>query len=397
MTKSSSSTSAAGKRGTRTNLVNLGRDPDRYHGFVNTPIFRGSTILFQDIESFRDRNQEYTYGRRGTPTVRSLEEAITDLEGGAASIVTPSGLNAIACALLSVVEAGDHILVTDSAYKPARNICDHLLKRLGVETTYYDPLIGAGISELIRDNTRLVYTESPGSQTFEMQDLPAISKAAHARGAVVIADNTWATPLFYNPLALGADIVLHAGTKYFGGHADVNLGTVTANEALAEAVKGVHGDMGVCAAPEDVFLALRGLRTLAVRLEHHQAAALEMAQWFAERPEVARVLHPALPDDPGHDIWSRDFRGASGLFSVILKPASQDAVAAMVDNLELFGIGASWGSFESLVLPFDPAPYRDATQWKAEGPALRFHIGLEDLRDLKDDLDAGFKRLAKAG
>jgi cysteine-S-conjugate beta-lyase len=394
MTKSSSSDS--GRRGTGTKLVNLGRNPSAYHGFVNTPIFRGSTILFQDMESFRDKRAEYTYGRRGTPTVRALEEAVTELEGGATSVVTPSGLSAIACAFLSIVEAGDHILVSDSVYQPARRICSGLLKRLGVETTFYDPLVGKDIAGLIRDNTRLVYTESPGSQTFEMQDLPAIAEAAHARGAIVIADNTWATPLYYNPLALGADIVVHAGTKYFGGHADVNLGTVTANAATADAVRAVHGDMGICAAPEDVFLSLRGLRTLAVRLQHHQAAAIEMAEWFAARPEVERVLHPALPGDPGHAIWKRDFRGSSGLFSVILKPASREAVCAMVDDLELFGIGASWGSFESLVLPFDPAPYRTATAWKDQGPALRFHIGLEDLDDLKADLDAGFERLSKA-
>jgi len=394
MTKSSSSDS--GRRGTGTKLVNLGRNPSAYHGFVNTPIFRGSTILFQDMESFRDKRAEYTYGRRGTPTVRALEEAVTELEGGATSVVTPSGLSAIACAFLSIVEAGDHILVSDSVYQPARRICSGLLKRLGVETTFYDPLVGKDIAGLIRDNTRLVYTESPGSQTFEMQDLPAIAEAAHARGAIVIADNTWATPLYYNPLALGADIVVHAGTKYFGGHADVNLGTVTANAATADAVRAVHGDMGICAAPEDVFLSLRGLRTLAVRLQHHQAAAIEMAEWFAARPEVERVLHPALPGDPGHAIWKRDFRGSSGLFSVILKLASREAVCAMVDDLELFGIGASWGSFESLVLPFDPAPYRTATAWKDQGPALRFHIGLEDLDDLKADLDAGFERLSKA-
>lgn len=374
----------------------MGRQPDRYHGFVNTPIFRGSTILSPDIASYSGKTQEYTYGRRGTPTVRALEDSITELEGGTASVLTPSGLNAIACALLSVVGAGDHILVTDSAYQPARKICNGLLKRLGVETTFYDPLIGAGIAELFRDNTKLVYTESPGSQTFEMQDLPALAEAAHARGAVVIADNTWATPLFCNPLALGADIVLHAGTKYFGGHADVNLGTVTAREAHAAALGDVHGEMGVCPSPEDVFLALRGLRTLAIRLRQHQESALQMAEWLAARPEVERILHPARPGDPGHAIWNRDFRGSSGLFSVILKPVGPEALAAMVDDLELFGIGASWGSFESLVIPFNPSDYRTATEWKAEGPALRFHIGLEDVADLKADLEAGFERLAKA-
>jgi cystathionine beta-lyase len=312
------------------------------------------------------------------------------------SVLTPSGLNAIACAFLAVLEAGDHLLMTDSVYQPARRICDGLLKRLGIETTYYDPCIGGDIAGLIRDNTRMIYVESPGSQTFEIQDLPAIAEAARARGVFVAADNTWATPLYYNPLALGADIVIHAGTKYFGGHADVNLGTVTANARAAEAVKGVHGDTGMCAGPEDIFLSLRGLRTLPARLEQHQAAAIEMAQWLEKRPEVARVIHPALETHPGHTLWKRDLRGATGLFSVVLEPAPREALAAMLDSLALFGMGASWGSFESLVLPFDPAGYRTATHWRAEGPALRFHIGLEDPEDLKEDLDAGFARLRQA-
>jgi cystathionine beta-lyase len=393
---SKSSSDRPGQRGAGTRLVHLGRNPSQYHGFVNVPIYRGSTVLFPTVETFQGRNQEYTYGRRGTPTVRALEQAVTELEGGHLSVITPSGLNAIACSFLAVVEAGDHILVTDSAYQPARRICNRLLRRLGVQTTFYDPLIGTGIAELMRDNTRLVYVESPGSLTFEVQDIPAIAEAAHAAGAVVIADNTWATPLYCNPLALGADLVLHAGTKYFGGHADTNLGTVTANERLADALKGVHGDTGVTPGPEDAYMALRGLRTLAVRLEHHRVAAIEMAQWLAERPEVARIIHPALENDPGHALWARDFTGSSGLFSVVLKPASQKAVAAMLDGLELFGMGASWGGYESLVIPFDPTPTRTATTWEAEGPALRFHIGLEDLDDLKRDLEAGFARLRAA-
>lgn len=393
---SKSSSDRPGGRGTGTRLVHLGRNPSQYHGFVNVPIYRGSTVLFPTVEVFEGRDQEYTYGRRGTPTVRALEEAVTELEGGHLSVITPSGLNAIACSFLAVVEAGDHILVTDSAYQPARRICNRLLKRLGVQTTFYDPLIGAGIAELMRDNTRLVYVESPGSLTFEIQDIPAIAEAAHAAGAVVIADNTWATPLYCNPLALGADLVLHAGTKYFGGHADTNLGTVTANEKLADALRGVHGDTGVCPGPEDAYMALRGLRTLGVRLEHHGRAAIEMASWLRDRPEVARIIHPALEGDPGHALWARDFTGASGLFSVVLKPAPQKAVAAMLDGLDLFGMGASWGGYESLVIPFDPTPTRTATTWEAEGPALRFHIGLEDLEDLKRDLDAGFARLRAA-
>ena len=385
-----------GKHNTRTRLVHTGRNPRRYHGFVNTPIFRGSTILYPDVAAIREKNLEFTYGRRGTPTIRALEDAVSELEGGEQTVLTPSGLNAIACALLTVVSAGDHILVTDAAYQPARKICDNLLQRLGIETTFYDPLRADGLKDLLRDNTRLIYVESPGSQTFEMQDLPAIAESARAADILVIADNTWATPLYCNPLALGADMVINAGTKYFGGHADANLGSVTAGKRLAEQLKVTHGDMGVCPGTEDVFLCLRGLRTMAVRLEQHRASALEMANWLNTRPEVARVLHPALKSDPGHAIWKRDYTGSSGLFSVVLEPASDEAVAAMLDGLELFGMGFSWGSFESLVIPFDPTSYRTATKWNGEGPALRFHIGLEDVGDLKADLAEGFARLAAA-
>ena len=377
-----------------TRLTHLGSSPFENFGFVNPPLYRGSTVLFPTVEAYASHAQDYTYGRRGTPTIRALENAITALEGGAHSVLTPSGLSACAIGLLSVVSAGGHVLVTDSVYKPTRKICQNILKRLGVEASFFDPLIGAGIADLIQDNTQLIYTESPGSLSFEIQDLPAIAKAAHDRDVPVLSDNTWATPLYYNPLALGADIVVHAGTKYFGGHADVNLGSVTTTQALAKQLRQTHGDLGQCPGPEDTQLCLRGLRTLAVRLERHWKSALDMANWFAARPEVARVIHPAREDHPQHDIWKRDFSGASGLFSIILKPCPDNALAAMVNDLTLFGIGSSWGGYESLVIPFDPASYRTATQWKAEGPALRFHIGLENVDDLKADLEAGFKRLA---
>ena len=268
-----------------------------------------------------------------------------------------------------------------------------MLKRFGVETTYYDPLIGSGIADLIRENTTVVFTEAPGSQTFEMQDIPAIAAAAHERGACVIMDNTWATPLLFPPHAMGVDICIEAGTKYLSGGSDLLLGLTSANDAWAKPLRDAFNAFAICAGPEDVFLALRGLRTMALRLREHEKQGLEMARWLAQRPEVSRVLHPALPSDPGHAIWKRDFKGASGLFSVILKEASPTALASMLDGLELFGMGASWGGFESLVLPFDPSAYRTATPWQAEGPALRFHIGLEDLDDLKRDLDAGFARL----
>jgi cystathionine beta-lyase len=378
-----------------TRLVHAGREPARHHGFVNTPIYRGSTILFPTVEALEANAQDFTYGRLGTPTVRALEEAIAELEGGQRTLLTPSGLSAIATSLLAFLAAGDEVLVSDSVYRPTRRFCDSVLKRLGVKTIYYDPLIGAGIEKLITKKTKVVFTESPGSQTFEVQDVPAVAEAAHAAGALVILDNTWATPLFFKPFAHGADVSIQAATKYIGGHADIMLGSITMNERTTAAVARTHEDLGLCTGPEDVYFGLRGLRSLGVRLERHQRSALEMARWLAERPEVARVIHPGLPSDPGHAIWKRDFTGASGLFSIVLKPAAHDRLAAMLDGLSLFGMGYSWGGFESLILPFDPRDYRSATEWRAEGPALRLHIGLEDVDDLKADLDAGFARLAR--
>jgi cystathionine beta-lyase len=377
-----------------TRLVHAGREPARQHGFVNTPIYRGSTVLFPTMAAIEANDQDFTYGRLGTPTVKALEEAIAELEGGHRTLLTPSGLSAIATALLAFVSAGDEVLVVDSVYRPARRFCDNVLKRLGVTITYYDPLIGAGIERLITKKTKIVFTESPGSQTFEVQDIPAIAAAAHDAGAVVILDNTWATPLYFKPFAHGADVSIQAATKYIGGHADIMLGAITMNERTSAAVAKVHEDLGLCTGPEDVYLGLRGLRSLGVRLERHQKSGLELARWLAERPEVARVIHPALPTDPGHALWQRDFTGASGLFSIVLKKVSRAKLAAMLDGLSLFGMGYSWGGFESLILPFDPSAYRTATEWPVAGPALRLHIGLEDTDDLKADLDAGFARLA---
>jgi cystathionine beta-lyase len=379
-----------------TRLAHAGRDPGRYHGFVNPPIFRGSTILFPTVAKLAANEQDYTYGRVGTPTVRALEEALAELEGGHATRLTPSGLSAIATTMLALVSAGDHILVSDSVYRPTRRFCDHVLNRLGVTTTYYDPHTGAEIEHLFLGNTRLVFCESPGSQTFEVQDLPAIAKAAHAAGVWVVMDNSWATPLYFKPFDHGADVSIQAATKYIVGHADAMLGAITATEDAWPAIARTHEDLGLCPGPEDVYLGLRGLRSLGVRLARHQSSALEMARWLAARPEVARVIHPALPSDPGHALWKRDFTGSSGLFSVVLKPVSDKALAAMLDGLELFGMGYSWGGFESLILPFDPSAYRTATKWQAEGPAVRLHIGLEDVEDLKADLEAGFARLAAA-
>ncbi len=380
-----------------TRLAHAGREPARQHGFVNTPIYRGSTVLFPSVAALEANDQDFTYGRLGTPTVKALETAIAELEGGHRTLLTPSGLSAIATALLAFVAAGDEVLVADTVYRPTRRFCDSVLRRLGVTIIYYDPVIGGAIKDLITKKTRVVFAESPGSQTFEVQDMPAIAAAAHAAGARVILDNTWATPLYFKSFAHGADVSIQAATKYIVGHADAMLGAITTTEETTPAVAKTHEDLGLCPGPEDVYLGLRGLRSLGVRLERHQKSALELARWLAERPEVARVLHPALPSHPSHALWKRDFTGSSGLFSIVLKPVSHESLAAMLDGLELFGMGYSWGGFESLILPFDPRAYRTATTWQAEGPAVRLHVGLEDVDDLKADLDAGFARLTARG
>lgn len=383
-------------RRTATDIAHAGRDPFAHHGFVNPPVYRGSTVLFKTVDSFEKREQRYVYGRRGTPTSEALEQAIARLEGGARTWLAPSGAAAISTTLLTFLKAGDHILMTDSVYLPTRKICDGLLKRFGVETTYYDPTIGAGIAGLMRPNTALVYTESPGSLTFEVQDIPAICTAAHARGALVVTDNTWASPLYFKPFTHGVDISIQAATKYIVGHADAMLGAITVNEKLANTLVAEAGGLGICAGTEEMFLGLRGFRTIGVRLERHWQSGVEVARWLEQRPEVARVIHPGLPSHPQHALWKRDFLGAAGLFSIILKPCPKPAVAAMLEGLELFGMGASWGGYESLALPFNAAPSRSATVWQPEGPTVRIHIGLEDVEDLKADLDAGFARLAAA-
>ncbi|MCJ2052760.1 cystathionine beta-lyase [Methylobacterium sp. J-070] len=379
-----------------TRLVHAGRDPGEQHGFVNTPIYRGSTVLYPTYDAIKHRRGRYNYGTSATPTMDALTAAWTELAGAAGTVVTPSGLAALTVALMAAVSAGDHLLVTDSAYRPTRLFCDGVLARFGVETTYYDPAVGAGIAELMRPNTRAVLVEAPGSQSFEMQDVPAIAAVAHARDACVIMDNTWATPLLFPPHERGVDIAVEAGTKYLSGGSDLLIGLTSANARHFPAVRRTFDHFAMCAGAEDIFLALRGMRTMALRLREHGRAGLEMARWLQGRPEVLRVLHPGLPEDPGHAIWQRDFSGASGLFGVILRPVPEAAVAAMLDGLELFGMGFSWGGFESLVIPFDCAGYRTATQWAPGGPALRFHIGLEDTADLKADLDAGFARLRAA-
>jgi cysteine-S-conjugate beta-lyase len=376
-----------------TTLVTAGRDTKAQKGFVNPPVVHGSTVLYPTAEDLHAHRGEYQYGRRGTPTTKALQEALMALEGPQCAGVglAPSGLSAITTTLLAVLKAGDHLLVCDNAYRPTRNFCDGLLAGYGVETTYFDPLIGAGVAELFRPNTKAILVEAPGSQSFEMPDIPAIAGVAHGRGALVIDDNTWATPLFHRSLDQGVDISMQAATKYIGGHSDIMFGTISANARAWPLIAETIRLLGVCAGPDDVFLALRGLRTLAVRLAQHHRSALEMARWLATRPEVVRVLHPALESDPGHTIWKRDFTGASGLFSIVLKPAPQKAVDALLDAVTLFGMGFSWGGFESLVIPFDCAPYRSATKWAPGGPTLRLHIGLENVEDLKSDLERGFE------
>lgn len=384
-----------------TTIVSAGRDPEANHGIVNPPVYHTSTIIQESVGEMRRKSDARArgetvtmYGRVGHPTSLALEEAMAELEGGYKSFAFPSGLAAIATAMTAYVGTGDHVLITDSAYRPTRSYCDGVLKRMGVETTYYDPLIGTGITELIQPNTKIVYVEAPGSQTFEMQDIPAIAEAAHAAGAVVLMDNTWATPLFFRPFDKGVDVSIHAGTKYIVGHSDAMLGIVTTNESAWQPLRATAQALGQCVGPDDVYLGLRGFRTLSVRLERHMKNGLEMARWLEDRPEVDRVLHPGLPSHPGHDIWKRDFLGASGLFSVVLKDQyDDDGLQRMIDGYKLFGLGASWGGYESLVIAQKPEQYRTAVQWSGPGMLVRYHIGLEDTEDLKADLDAGFARL----
>jgi cysteine-S-conjugate beta-lyase len=395
MTKHSEDGPAPVRR-TETRVVNAGRDPAAYHGFVNPPVYHASTVIYPTADDYVARRSHYVYGRYGTPTTEALEQALQELEGPQCVDVAllPSGLAAISTALLSVLHAGDHLLVTDSAYLPTRNFCDKILSRLGIATTYYDPLIGGAIAGLIQSNTRAIYLESPGSLSFEMQDIAAIAEAAHARGAVVLMDNTWGTPLYCRALEKGVDLAIHAGTKYIGGHADVMLGTIAANSTTAANLKATVRLSGLCVGPDDIYLGLRGLRTLAVRLERHYQSGLTVARWLEQRPEVLRLIHPALESHPGHALWKRDFTGACGLFSVVLKPVPQKAVHTFLDALELFGMGPSWGGFESLAIPFDCGSFRTATQWAPGGPTVRFHIGLEAVEDLVADLERGFAALA---
>ncbi len=383
-----------------TQLAHAGRHPHQNHGIVNPPVYHASTVLFPTLEALEQSHlkpfEGVSYGRYGTPTHFAFEQAMAELDGAHGAVTTCSGLAAIHIALTSFLSQGDHVLMVDSAYGPARKLCDGLLKQQGIESTYYDPCIGAGIARLLRPNTRVVYVESPGSLSFEVQDIPAIAEAAHRHGAVVIMDNTWATPLLFSALEHGVDICVHAATKYIVGHADAMLGVLTCTAVTHETIKRTAVAVGNCAGPDDVYLGLRGLRTLAPRLRQHQQTALQLCEWLQTRPEVERLLYPALPGDPGYRLWQRDFSGASGLFGVVLKPCSRDALAAMVDGFQLFGMGYSWGGYESLALPLAPDSLRSlrtVTEWPHAGPMLRVHAGLENPQDLIDDLKTGFERL----
>ncbi|WBH17509.1 cystathionine beta-lyase [Sphingomonas radiodurans] len=385
-----------------TRVVSAGRRPEWTQGIVNPPVWRASTHLYNSVAELRtaggrDTHHRLFYGRRGGPTQWSLAEALTELEPGAeATFLYPSGVAAIAAALLSVLSPGDELLLVDSAYDPTRSMATGLLKRFGITTRFYDPLVGAGIAELIGDKTRAILMESPGSLTFEVQDVPAIVAAAKARGVTALLDNTWATPLHFRAIEHGVDLSILACTKYIVGHSDVMLGSVTAAPSHWRALREMSLQLGQVASPDDAWLGARGLRTMAVRLAQHQASALKIARWLETRPEVARVLHPALPTCPGHDLFARDFIGASGLFSFVLAGGDDAARIALIDGLDHFGIGFSWGGFESLALPVDPQRYRTATTPRFDGPLVRLQIGLEDPDDLIADLARGLDRFAAA-
>lgn len=373
-------------------LTHGGRNPDAHFGFVNTPVFRGSTVLFKTLADHDAPTQPFTYGRAGNPTTAAVETLVSELEGAHATTLVPSGLAAIAVAILSGVKAGDEVLVTDSAYEPCRNFCSKFLDRMGVTTRFYDPRIGAGIAGLIGERTRVIWVESPGSLTFEVQDLPAILAAAKPRGVRVMVDNSWATPLYHRPLALGADVVIHAATKMFVGHSDALVGTVSAIESAWPDVLATRKLLGFNVAGDDAFLTARGLRTLAVRMKEHAARSLEMARWLEGCEGVEQVYHPGLPSHPDHALFQRDFSGSGSLFAVRLAPRPRAALAAMIDGFRLFAMGYSWGGYESLCVPVDPARVRTAVPWTAPGQMLRLHIGFEGLDDLKADLSDGLQR-----
>lgn len=388
-----------------TKITTFGRNPKNNHGVVNPPVYHASTIIYPSVAALEESRKKRSkgikgvyYGRTGTPTTHALEDAVAALEGGDQCIAMPSGLAAIAGALMAFLGAGDHLLMTDNVYDPTKtSVCKKTLEKFGIETTYYDPMIGGGIETLIKENTKVVFVESPGSQTFEVQDIPAIAKAAHNKGVIVVMDNTWSGGYYFQPFEHGVDVSVHAATKYIVGHSDAMLGTITTTDELYPQIKSAVYAMGYTVGPDDCYLGLRGLRSISARLARHQETGLLLARWLEKRNEVDRVLHPALPSCPGHEFWQRDFTGASGLFGVVLKEFSPKAVAAMIDDMELFPIGFSWGGYESLMVPTYPSAMRTNPPWPHKGPSIRIHAGLEDPDDLIKDLEKGLNRLTAAG
>ena len=385
-----------------TQIVSLGRDKKWTKGVINPPVVRASTMLFETMEEMRfatknRANGEMFYGRRGGPTHFAFQAAIAELEGGVGTALYPSGSAAISGALLSFLKSGDHLLMVDNAYEPTRALCDNLLAGFGITTTYYDPLIGAGIESLIQENTKVIFVESPGSITMEIQDVPTISKIAHEHDIIVMLDNTWASPINSRPFEMGVDISIQAATKYIVGHSDVMMGTATSNEKHWEQLRENSYLMGQCTSPDDVYLASRGLRTLGVRMAQHEQNALKVANWLASRPEVDHLRHPAFETCPGHEFFKRDFSASNGLFSFVLKEGNLKSVTALVENMKLFKMGFSWGGYESLILGvFGIDKLRTATSWDSKKPLIRLHIGLENVDDLIADLEAGFERFNAA-
>ena len=375
-------------------LTHAGRNPKKYDGIVNPPVFHASTILAPDLATFDDfHNKKIHYGIHGTETTFALEDAICALEHGAGAILAPSGLAAISTVIMACAKTGDHVLITDNTYGPARAFMDKFMTRYGVEAEYFPPSIGADIEQYIRPNTTLIWTESPGSQTFEMCDITAITKVAKEKDVIVANDNTWSGGYYYKALDFGVDISVQAGTKYIVGHSDCMMGTIVCNEKTLKMVRQAWDLLGMAVGPDDAYLAMRGLRTMGTRLRQHNENGIKVANWLKSRPEVIKVMHPALPDDPGHELWKRDFTGASGLFGFVMKNVARPTLAKMMDNMNFFGMGYSWGGFESLLIPADPTKNRTVTKWEVDGQTMRIHIGLEDPEDLINDLEAGFERL----
>ncbi len=382
----------------KTKLVATGRPHNRPAHPVNMPVERASTILFPTYDDYLEGAKNIVYGRLGASTHRAFEEAVTALEGGYETRLAPSGLQACNAAILAFVSQGDHVLMTDSAYDPTRKFCDRFLKRFGVDTTFYEPLATKDeIAALMRPETKVIFAESPGSLTFEVQDIPALAAAAHEGGAKLIVDNTWSGGYFCKPISLGADVSVQAATKYLVGHADCLVGTITsADEQIATKIYYSLLQIGSNVSADDAYLALRGMRTLSTRLERHQSNALDLAKWLGKRSEVDSVIHPALKSCPGHANWKRDFSGSSGLFSIVLKPVPLSALKTFFNAFKLFGIGFSWGGYESLAVHVRPEKDRSATKWTKEGSVVRFHAGLEDIEDLKIDLERAFHAMAGA-